>query len=246
MNEGLGMLDLSKIRLCAFDLDGTLYQYSDKNLEAIRFGQALGAYALMGGTLTIQESYRICTDAYHKTGASNTYLKDRYGLTEAFLHEALHERISVADIEPVPGLRQAFINARNTGIGIAIATHSHENVARRALTKLAVFELLMPELIVTVEKANFDYKHYGFGMFEKVIQLSGIAPEEILFLEDTFANLEMAKKIGMKTGYIHWNKPFEMKDYIDAVFETPVQPLNAIALRPTPRSRSLVAMPQAA
>lgn len=227
-------LDLSDIDMVAFDLDGTLYEYTEANLKSHREGNAAAVLRLSNETLTFEQAYDLCAKSYVETGSSWTYPERELGLCPRTLHVIAHQGISHDHIEPLPELRAAFMDAAATGLKNIIATHSHFDFARPALNKLTIGDQIADEDIVTLEKVDETIKrqkHIDPAFFDYIIDRYRINPSKILFAEDSLPNLVQAKKSGMRTAFMHWgtHRLDTLPDYIDQQFETPVELLRSIA-----------------
>ncbi len=232
-------MDLSKIRAGFFDVDGTLYPYTEAFLKSLRAEQAKVLVDLVQGRIDLQEALRICLESYQKHGNSYTTPAEQFGFCPRRLHEEFHASHSVDHIETQPELKEAFRRAAGQGIQMVALTHSHMNFAARALSKLEITDFF--SMILSLERANFLAKHVDPHMFEAALAFARIAPEEAMMAEDTLANLEMAHRLGIHTAYIHWGTPLDtLPSYVDVQYETPVFLLDALTaakqLRPIKKS----------
>ena len=96
----------------------------------------------------------------------------------------------------IPEMFDAMRTARRNGIGVAICsntTRSHWESLLRTFPELQEFQserFLSYEMGVTKTQPGF---------FVKVIEKSGLAPDELLFIDDLEENLAPARKAGIQT-----------------------------------------------
>jgi len=223
-------LDLSRIALGAFDMDGTLYEYIEGFTGALRSAQAAELVKISQGKVTHEAAIAQCTHLYQTQGSIWNGLSSLYGTTVAHIHKLFHEAAPVTFVEPTSGLRDSFIAAAQTGFVSAVITHSDMNYTARVLAKLDISDQFDPRHIITLEQVDFREKDKDDAMFMEVNRRTGIPAAQTIVAEDTIRNMVRAKDMGKATAYIHWGRPLDvLPSHVDCQFPTPAALLRAVA-----------------
>lgn len=214
---------LKPVSAIAFDMDGTLYAYSQQMVNNLRRAQADVLIEETGGRLTIEEATEICAQSYYQLRNGWELPAKKLGLDGHRLHQLFHARAAVDDIQPLVDLPVAFAEAAKANITLAVITHSHSDFTARALAHMQLAAHIAPAHVLTVEQVGYREKHNDPEMLLEIQRRTNIPFDEIMMVEDTMENMVFAHDLGMRTAFIHWGKPKDsLPHYVEFQHETPV------------------------
>jgi FMN phosphatase YigB (HAD superfamily) len=210
------------IKTIIWDLDNTLYKYSDTQIQrwhegVVRFMQSKGV------DMELEEAMALAHKGWEDHRDSNHYFIKNYGIDSQEAHIGMFQYIDQNMIDPcveTPSRMEFMRNHHHV-----ILTYATKEWAHRILDHTGLKEFFHPDFILGAEDYNFEDKsHSSRGIMTALDKIGGNG-NEVMFVEDTLPNLKPAKEdAGVYTTYLHHNRPTndnEM-DFVDlTVQDTP-------------------------
>ena len=191
----------TKILAVAFDLDGLMF-----DTEALFFRVASEMVRDRGKTFHVDIMRAMIGRQPSESGMA---LKTLAGLEEdpeVLMAEATERFMALVDtaVHPTPGLIHLLDLLDRHAVPLAVATSSHRKYAERLLTRhrlIERFALILAREDVTRHKPDPE-------IYRTVAERFGIAPANLLVLEDTPTGLAAAKSAGaFAVGVPHEHSP---------------------------------------
>lgn len=216
-------LDPSKVRAIIWDLDNTLYRFSDE-FKAHCNNAAAEAALEVGIDMTHADAIKIAERSEELHGYSmHIYVTD-HGLSYADLHIPFHRRIDENIIEPIEGALSALKKFRGRQV---ILTNASRCWAERAVKYIGADQVFSAQEIIPIEDVNFVPKAGAGDGFIRALEILEAKPEETLMVDDLDRNLIIAHEMGMQTIYMHHGKPMkDLPDYVSDQSENLVTLIN--------------------
>ncbi len=194
----MSTIDLSHIRGIVWDLDGTLYRYTDNFLRACNVAAARTAIAL-GLEMEEEAAILMAAESERRHGNSFRLFAER-GIRYEDFHDPYHKAVDEAVLEKNHEMRLAL---DEVSLPMIILTNASKDWAKRTLIQLDLSHKFGDGFILGVEDAGFVSKSAGRTGFEKALSAIGVKGEDALMVEDLPANLVHAKGLGMTTALVH-------------------------------------------
>jgi len=198
------------IRALLFDLDNTLYPHSSGVMQGI--DQRIGEYLQQRLGLSEEDALTTRRDYLAAFGTTLRGLQHHYGEVETeeylqFVHDVGVENLLRFD-------EQLDVALARLPVRKVIFTNSPHEHAERVLAAMGVAQHF---------ERIFDLRYFGFvgkpepSTYRHILEQLDVSGDEALLLEDTAANLDPAKALGMTTILI---TP-EPRDYAAADYQAP-------------------------
>ncbi len=191
---------LRDIKTIIWDLDNTLYPYTEEQIEHWHEATVRAAIDL-GAPITLEAGLHQARQSFAEHNYSSKIFVDTYGLCPRKMHAGLHP-YSNEKILPVCMLTQESFEAL-PNVRHVVLTHAHRNWAERVLRHLGLRDFFEDDLIMGLEDYGYEEKHASNRGILQSLDQTGCNPEHALFAEDTLRNLERAKATGIQTAYVH-------------------------------------------
>lgn len=210
-------VDIERVYGVIFDLDNTLYRFTDEFYRACNLAAAAAAQE-MGISLSYEDTLKLAERSEQEYGYSmHGYVTD-HGLSYASLHFPFHQKIDETVIEKIDGIQDAFSSFTLPKV---ILTNASRDWAERVLKHIGLDHIFSSDAIIPMEDANFEPKSRTAKGFKKAQKILNLPAENILMIDDLDRNLIIPSDLGMQTAYINHNDPIqELPDFIDEQFET--------------------------
>lgn len=199
-----------------WDLDNTLYRETPEFADLLdeTMAKALIEDFNIPMTLTeckerVKESYRIYRDG------GELFYKE-YHISQKELSDAYHFRKPVDKIVPYEDLANkiALLDAEQY-----IFTASNRYASERILKRIGLFDMFKNRFFSVEDFGQFN-KNKDAEIYLQYCRKIGKNPEDCLFVDDSYSNLEYAKQAGLTTVRIYYqNNSAKDKTYIDMAFK---------------------------
>ena len=199
-----------------WDLDNTLYcetpEFADRLDEVMAqaliedFGVPL---SLEECKARVKESYRIYRDG------GEMFYRD-YHISQKELSDAYHFRKPVELIVPYDNLasRMAKLDAEQF-----VFTASNRYASERILKQIGLYEMFKDRFYSVEDFGQFN-KNKDAEIYLQYCRKINKNPQDCLFVDDSYSNLEYAKQAGLTTVRIYYkNNSAKDKTYIDMAFK---------------------------
>ncbi len=199
-----------------WDLDDTLYNRTEEfsDLSDKTMAEAL-VYDLKV-PLDLDVAKEIVAESYRLYRDGGEIFYNDYGINSKDLFFAYHKRKPVEKIIPCPNLVEKLeqIPAEQY-----IFTANDRSATDRILKHLGLYEFFKNRYY-SVEDFGVYTKNKSDKVYRDLCQKIGALPEECVFVDDSYSNLEYAKQAGMTTVRIYYNNnSTKDKAFIDYAYK---------------------------
>lgn len=191
---------LEDVRTIIWDLDNTLYPYTEEQIEHWHEATVRAAIDL-GAPVTLEAGMNLARQSFTEHNYSSRIFVERFGLCPRKMHAGLHP-YSNEKILPICTMTQDAFEAMPQ-VTHVVLTHAHRNWAERVLKHLGLRDYFREDLILGLEDYGYEEKHASNRGVLHALDKTATEPGRALFAEDTLRNLERAKAAGIQTAYIH-------------------------------------------
>lgn len=180
----------------AWDLDGTLYQNDASIQEAWTnaFYQAGLAHGLEMSAAQAKEDH---DEGFKKYGHAIRWCALKYGIEENMFFETMLKFMDVKMIDPCHHTRDHFI--RNISREMVVLTSAHKSWALPVLRHIGLDHLFPSTHIIAYNDTDGALKSGSEKPFRMAAEALSAKPEQLIMVEDTPANLVIARDLGMTT-----------------------------------------------
>lgn len=202
-----------------WDLDNTLYfeteEYKDKLNEATAFA-AIREFNLPldfdTATQKVKESYKIYRDGLE-------IFAREYGIPHKDLYKSYHNYKGslISMIKPYDNLLNEL---KSINCPQYVFSTSSRDICEKILKHIGIYDFFK-DRFYSVEDFDVYKKNESSEVYEKLCEKIGIKPEDCIFIDDSYSNLNFAKQIGMTTIRIYYNDNSTAKnmDFIDHAYK---------------------------
>ena len=183
---------MSRIKLAAFDLDGTLADTIPMSIES--FGLAVSPYA--GHTLSREEIVE--TFGLNEPGMIKAIVKDRWeeALRDYYrIYEEQHFKCS----SPFDGIVPLIEGLKRRGVVVSLITGKSETSCRITLRTLGI-EPLFSDVITGNEDRNRKSEHI-LALLEKY----SLSRDECVYIGDTASDVAASREAGVRCLSAAWS-----------------------------------------
>lgn len=218
-------LDVNRIQGIIWDLDNTLYRFTDAFYHACTKAAAEAAKEL-GIDLSYDETLRLAERSESEHGfAMHGYVTD-HGLSYASLHFPFHQKIDEGVIAPIAGLKSAL---QSLELPKVILTNSSRCWAERVLKYTQLDDFFESHQIIPLEDVDFKAKAQTNKGFKKAVEILDLPPENIMMVDDLDRNLIFPHDMGLQTAYLHYGDAMgDLPDFIDGQFYGAIDVIKAL------------------
>lgn len=203
------------IRHVWFDMGGTLY-HETPAFDAVHDELRYKTFADITGTPLAKAEVRY-QELYERYG-SNSAVFTSLGKPSDFWQNTFDTMDLSAVLEPEPYVNQA-LGELSTYVPVSIFTNFKHNKIHTVLKLLGVNRELFTHILSGDDVSKRKPDHEGF---EKMVELSGLRPSELLYVGDRVdVDIKPAKAVGIKTALL-WQSSDEA-DYLVQDFSELIQ-----------------------
>lgn len=209
-------VDTGKIKAVIWDLDNTLYRFSEAFRHQCNLAAAKAAQD-MGIQLSYDDTLKLAQKSETEHGYSIHLYVTHHGFSYDSLHVPFHDNIDETTIELVEGVAQGL---RDLNLPQAILTNASRGWAYRVLAHMDVRDLFPDRMITAVEDVGFKTKSESREGFERALRALGLPAEQVVMVDDLDRNLIIPHEMGMQTVYMAYDDPIaDLPHYMDAQFD---------------------------
>lgn len=224
-----------KIKYVLFDLDGTLY--SSKSGIEFQIPPLMVEQTSIELFIDKEESKKLLRLYREEFKSAVLGLKKYHNINPFEFYQKVYEKINISQIEKYCGLKEHIENLSKI-VKIYLLSNSNESHVARVLNKLEIYQYF--EDLFSVEYANFIRKPNQIA-YEIAIENMGANSSEIINIDDSYLNLEVANKIGLHTILVsngiadppmfwemHKKIFHEAPDFVNASFQNIIDAIEAL------------------
>ena len=201
-------------KVIVWDLDNTLYREIPEFHDLLDEITAKAAIEDLKLPLDFQTAKAMVTESYRTYRDGGEIFVQKFGISPKDMFEAYHKRkeMNLHPIVPYEGLLQHI--EKLPCPQFILSTSSHD-ACEAILKHLGLYDFFAAKFY-SVEEFNCYKKNESSDVYLKFCAAIGYKPEDCLFIDDSYSNLEFAKKAGMSTMRLCHGKPNDKcSEYID-------------------------------
>lgn len=201
-------------QVIVWDLDNTLYRETPEMHRLMDQIAAEAAVEDLKLPLDLPTAKAIVTESYrtYRDGGA-IFIRD-YGVSPKEMFDAYHKRkeAHLTPIKPYNGLLERL---KDLSCPQYIFSTSSHDVCELILKKLGLYDFFRTRFY-SVEEFDAYKKNESADVYLKFCEQICVDPHDCLFVDDSYSNLECAKKAGMRTVRLCHGKPNDQAaQYID-------------------------------
>ena len=201
-------------KVIVWDLDNTLYRETPEFHDLLDEITAKAAIEDLNLPLDFKTAKAMVTESYRTYRDGGEIFVQKFGISPKDMFDAYHKRkeMNLHPIKPYEGLLQRI--EKLPCPQYILSTSSHD--ACNAILKHIGLYNFFAGKFYSVEEFDCYKKNESPDVYIKFCKKIGYQPEDCLFIDDSYSNLEFAKKAGMKTMRLCHGKPNDKCcEYID-------------------------------
>ncbi len=205
-------------KVIVWDLDNTLYRETPEFHDLLDEITAKAAIEDLKLPLDFQTAKAMVTESYRTYRDGGEIFVQKFGISPKDMFDAYHKRkeLNLHPIVPYEGLLQHI--EKLPCPQFILSTSSHD-ACEAILKHLGLYDFFA-EKFYSVEEFDCYKKNESPDVYLKFCAAIGYKPEDCLFIDDSYSNLEFAKKAGMSTMRLCHGKPNDKcSEYIDVAVD---------------------------
>ncbi len=208
-----------------YDLDETLYKKSEEFADILDKTMAEALVYDLGLDMDLQKAKKLVTESYKIYRDGGEIFYQQYGIEPRDLFIAYHRRKPVEKIVPYDNLIEKI---KKIPAEQYIFTASDRYASEKILKHLGLYEFFKNRYF-SVEDFGVFKKNEDSQVYKDFCKKIKVNPQDVVFVDDSYSNLEYAKEAGMTTVRIYYkNNSAKDKKYIDYAFKGIESFLNAV------------------
>lgn len=199
-----------------YDLDDTLYNKTQEFADILDTTMAEALVYDLGLDMDLSKAKDLVTESYRIYRDGGEIFYRDYSIQPKDLFIAYHKRKPVEKIKPYDNLidRIEKVPAEQY-----IFTASDKYASEKILKHLGLFEFFK-DRYYSVEDFGVFKKNENAKVYYQFCDKIKVSPEDCVFVDDSYSNLEFAKESGMTTVRIYYNNnSAKDKTYIDYAYK---------------------------
>ena len=203
-----------KYKNIVWDLDNTLYRETPEFHDLMDEITARAAVEDLKLPLDLATAKAMVTESYKKYRDGGEIFVQKFGISPKAIFDAYHKRKeqNLSPIKPYKDLLPRLQCLRCPQYVFSTSSHS---ACEAILKRIGLYEFFDGHFY-SVEEFDAYKKNESADVYIKFCQTAGLVPQECIFIDDSYSNLECAKKAGMTTVRLCHGKPNDMAvEYID-------------------------------
>lgn len=185
----------SNKKILIWDLDNTLYPETEEFKEMLDEAAATAAIEDLGVPLDFPTAKAKVTESYKKFRDGGEIFVREYGISPKDMFEAYHKRKPINPIIPYENLLE---NLEKLPYEQYIFSTSSREVCEKILKHIGLYEFFKGRFY-SVEDFGVYKKNESCEVYKQVCEKIGAEPEDCIFIDDSYSNLEFAKEAGLTT-----------------------------------------------
>lgn len=207
---------LKNKRAIIWDLDNTLYRITPEIADTLDETMAQALVEDLNVPLDLPTCKQLVKASYKEHRDGGEYFYQNYNISPKDLSFHYNERNPVHLIEPYKDLAKKL---KQIPLEQYIFTASNRPASERILERIGLYDMFKNRFY-SVEDFGVYKKNEDEKVYQLYCQKIGFKPIECVFVDDSYSNLEFAKKSGMSTVRIYYkNNSAADKNYIDMAFQ---------------------------
>ena len=200
-----------------YDLDDTLYNKTKEFADILDETMAEALVYDLGLKMSLQDTKDLVTKSYKIYRDGGEIFYQEYGINPKDLFVAYHRRKPVEKIIPYDNLIDKI---KRVPADQYVFTASDRYASEKILKHLGLYEFFKDRYF-SVEDFGVFKKNENSKVYKQFCERIKVDPKDVVFVDDSYSNLEFAKEAGMITVKIYYkdNHSAEGKNYIDYAYK---------------------------
>lgn len=216
-----------------WDLDNTLYRITPEFADTLDETMALALIEDLKVPLSFEECKALVKESYRIYRDGGEYFYQTYNISPKDLSHCYHKRNPVHLIEPYSDLAAKL---KKIPLEQYVFTASSRSATERILRHIGLYEMFKNRFY-SVEDFGVYRKNEDVNVYVQYCEKIKHNPDECIFVDDSYSNLEYAKQAGMTTVRIYYqNNSASDKPYIDAAFKGVEECIDALITATTKKA----------
>lgn len=197
-----------------WDLDNTLYRETPEFHDLMDEITAKAAVEDLKLPLDLATAKKMVTESYRKYRDGGEIFVQKFGISPKAIFDAYHKR-KEQNLSPIKPYKDILPKLQSLSYPQYIFSTSSHSACEAILKRIGLYDFFAGRFY-SVEEFDAYKKNESSEVYIKFCQTAGIIPQECIFIDDSYSNLECAKKAGMTTVRLCHGKPNDMAvEYID-------------------------------
>ena len=198
-----------------WDLDNTLYRITPEFGDILDSVMARVCVEQLGVDLDFETAKAKVKESFAQYRDGGEIFYRDYGVDVKEFYNAYHNNVPYEMIVPYEGLAERL---RQLRLEQYVFTYSSHSLAEKILKHLGLYDIFKGRFY-SVEDFNHTKKNESADVYLQLCDKIGAAPEDCIFVDDSYSNLIYPKEIGMTTVRLYYREnSAKGKDYIDAAY----------------------------
>jgi len=203
-------------KIVIYDLDDTLYPRTQYFSELSDLVMAEALVYDLGLKMDLDKATKIVYESYRDYRDGGEIFYRDYNINPKDLFYAYHKRKPVEKIVPIDNLLEKL---KKIPAEQYIFTANDISATERILKHLGLFEFFKDRYF-SVEHFDVYKKNKDSKVYKDICERIGVSPNDCVFVDDSYSNLEFAKEAGMTTVRIYYrNNSAKDKKFIDYAYK---------------------------
>lgn len=197
-----------------WDLDNTLYRETPEFHDLMDEITARAAVEDLKLPLDLATAKSMVTESYKKYRDGGEVFVREFGVSPKAIFDAYHKR-KEQNLSPIKPYENILPKLMSLSCPQYIFSTSSHSACEAILKRIGLYDFFAGRFY-SVEEFDAYKKNESAEVYLKFCQTAGIKAEECIFIDDSYSNLECAKKAGMTTVRLCHGKPNDKAvEYID-------------------------------
>ena len=197
-----------------WDLDNTLYRETPEIHEYLDHITAEAAIEDFHLPLSLEKAQEIVKQSYREYRDGGEIFVREYGISPKEMFDAYHKR-KEEDVSLINPYENMLEKLEKIKVEQYILSTSSQGACDAILQHIGLAEFFAGK-VYSVEDFDCYKKNESPDVYIKFCDRIGVKPEDCLFIDDSYSNLEYAKKAGMITMRLcHGKENKDAAEYID-------------------------------
>lgn len=201
-----------------WDLDNTLYRETPEFHDLMDEITARAAVEDLKLPLDLATAKSMVTESYKIYRDGGEIFVRKFGIEPKAIFDAYHKR-KEQSLYPIKPYEDILPKLQSLACPQYIFSTSSHNACEAILKCIGLYDFFAGRFY-SVEEFDAYKKNESAEVYLKFCKKAGIKAEDCIFIDDSYSNLECAKKAGMTTIRLCHGKPNDMAvEYIDFAFD---------------------------
>lgn len=201
-------------KIIVWDLDNTLYRETPEFHDLLDRITAEAAINDLNLNMDFETAKNLVSESYHTYRDGGAIFVEKYGLSEKEMFDAYHKR-KEDNLDPIKPYKYLPEALKKLKCPQYILSTSSVKACEAILKHIGLYDFFKDKFY-SVEQFDCYKKNESPDVYLKFCDKINVNPENCIFVDDSYSNLEFAKKAGMTTVRLcHGKQNHKGEEYID-------------------------------